>query len=229
MRWYNRLRWKVAKLKEVAITNWRKNISRPTSRHLSSWFPTSSLSCVTCVTFFWFLKQDFHDWRIWENSLNLPPKLWTPGTTPPRIVGAGSSGAGGKLKMSWVSPSRHWQVLVGGGLVRMGDFICLPTQTPKWFQQLRFLGNCCFLCFLFVSTVWLGEVTRTGWSGPEESISLGWVGLWPWAARHFVSIATHRVPRKGVCPPESWRIGMCDSKCMENEMLKHYMLFKYYK
>lgn len=115
MRWYNRLRWKVAKLKEVAITNWRKNISRPTSRHLSSWFPTSSLSCVTCVTFFWFLKQDFHDWRIWENSLNLPPKLWTPGTTPPRIVGAGSSGAGGKLKMSWVSPSRHWQVLVGGG------------------------------------------------------------------------------------------------------------------
>lgn len=141
--------------------------------------------------------QDFHDWRICENSLNLPPKLWTPGTTPPWIVGAGSSGAGGKLKMSWVSPSRHWQVLVGGGVGENGWFHLFTNPNPKW---LRFLGNCCFLCFLFVSTVWLGEVTRTGWSGPKEGISLGWIGLWPWAARHFVSIATHRVPRRGCVP-----------------------------
>lgn len=125
--------------------------------------------------------QDFHDWRICENSLNLPPKLWTPGTTPPWIVGAGSSGAGGKLKMSWVSPSRHWQVLVGGGLVRMGDFICLPTQTlsdcVSWGIVVSFVF-CLFQLFDLARLRELGEAAqRKALAWDELAYGRGLLGI----------------------------------------------------
>lgn len=66
-----------------------------------------------------------------------------------------------------------------GGLMRMGDFICLPTQTLSDSNRLRFLGNfCLFQLFDLARLRELGEAAqRKALAWDELAYGRGLLGI----------------------------------------------------